>query len=786
VLGALALWSSGGSEQASVAQTRSALRAQGFKTELSDFDFSAPDDLRARAAALTHGEFQGPGFRDPAYGWSYRGRMELPDLTKAIGNDAALVVWQQDKLPSPLDDYPTWRRPGEGHDLWNVMEERVAEDAADLDAACAAALAGPFRFNLQASRGSFMLLPHLAALRALAQLLGTRAMLDLHHSDRDRAWTNLMASTRLVTGWQTEPTEISLIMRDGLAGFVYGTTWQVLQAGGWSDERLAALQREWESVDFLKALPETAAFDRASSTALCRLYRQQPMSSPGIKIGDLMKSPRVAWYTTYAYWREMRYRNHGTYEDEKALLLFYRDRELELRRAVQAPNWMEMRTLPGVTNAVFFQSKYPSRLSAMMNFRQMGIRITGGGQGGLSRAAEAEARRRLLVTAIALERYRGRHGSYPPSLQALVPTLLPSAPIDFMDGQPLRYRTAGDGHFVLYSVGLDCVDNGGKMESPQGRGEQFGFEMRLGPREKADLVWPRLATATEARAQQDEDERQAARRQADLEQRMEESEREMEADRRAKLEKLLAQAEAAQGAERPSASAASDPVHKGQRLSKLLRNPRTAGTNELSLQDMLTLRPAASQADSGMAVFELPISYEATTNAGHIHLLVDGGLDLSSRGEEGDRQTCERATNGNCLLGWTSTYDPPGKHVIQAEFICTTDSEREDDATNVQGPPVIYVSTNLVQFNPIYDHFDERGATLYAKLPESNGVYSIELLSPKGTRITTLTGSTSNGVINAHWNLLDEHGQRYTESEFDSIFSVTLPASGRSQRVKGP
>ena len=125
---------------------------------------------------------------------------------------------------------------------------------------------------------------------------------------------------------------------------------------------------------------------------------------------------------------------------------------------------------------------------------------------------------------------------------------------------------------------------------------------------------------------------------------------------------------------------------------------------------------------------------------------------LACRGEEGERQTCKRATNGNCLLSWTTTYDPPGKHVVQAEFIATKDEDKEEHALKVKGPPVVFVSTNVCQFSAAYDHFDARGATLYARLPESNGIYSIELKTPR-RHIKTLHGNDVNGVIKVHWDL---------------------------------
>lgn len=229
--------------------------------------------------------------------------------------------------------------------------------------------------------------------------------------------------------------------------------------------------------------------------ATCQLERRQPISFH-IPLNDLLRSPRDAWFWLEGNWGWLRYRNRGSYEDEKALLLYYRDRELELRRALRSPTWSEMRQLPGVTNLVPFGARPSSPMVARMNVRQMTLALYAQGQGLLGRAAEAEARRRLIVAALALERYRGRHGSYPATLAQLVPELLTSPPTDFMDGKPLRYHVSDGGHFVLYSVGLDCVDNGGQM-GPPGPGLPYSAAWDWGTRQGSDLVWPRPASAAE-------------------------------------------------------------------------------------------------------------------------------------------------------------------------------------------------------------------------------------------------------------------------------------------------
>src|SRR5437879_13412182 len=104
-----------------------------------------------------------------------------------------------------------------------------------------------------------------------------------------------------------------------------------------------------------------------------------------------------------------------------------------------------MRQMPGITNFVPFTSKQYSAVAAMMNTRQRRFNLMGEGQSWLGRAASAEAMRRLLVTAIALERHRALHGVSTKALPDLVPSLLKTVPVDIMDGQPLRYRLTDDG-----------------------------------------------------------------------------------------------------------------------------------------------------------------------------------------------------------------------------------------------------------------------------------------------------------------------------------------------------
>lgn len=477
------------SARKAVEQTRAVLRQQGFKTDLTDFDFSTSEEVRIRMAALTNADYRRAVEKAVEYP-----RRELlygdePDLMRAASKDSAVVVWKQERLESYS-----------GEDIWPLLREMMTVNRQEFDAQCEATLSGPIQFHLDASRGNDMLRPPLAALKGATFIFEHRMVLELRDGSFDAAWTNLLADVRLATAYSPEPTEMSHRTRFALATVGFRATWQALQAGCWSEDRLNQLQREWESADFFRDLPEIAAFKRACMVASCLDERKQPIGKPSIRLAELIRMPRNSWRNLVWYWRKVRYQHQGVYEDAKALLLHFHDREIEMRRALESPTWAEMRHLPGVTNRVFFQSKHDLPWLSNVNSRERMLSAVDEHRTLLSRAVEAEARRRLVVTAIALERFRGRHGSYPETLAHLVPEFLEATPGDFMDGRPLRYRRTDDGHFVLYSVGLDCVDNGGEMRRPSQRGVPGADGSDFGVPQDTDLVWPRPASLAELEA----------------------------------------------------------------------------------------------------------------------------------------------------------------------------------------------------------------------------------------------------------------------------------------------
>jgi hypothetical protein len=73
--------------------------------------------------------------------------------------------------------------------------------------------------------------------------------------------------------------------------------------------------------------------------------------------------------------------------------------------------------------------------------------------------------------ACALERYRLAHGEYPETLDALLPGFIQQLPRDIINGAPLKYRRTDNGKFLLYSVGWNETDEGGKDDCDTSRPE---------------------------------------------------------------------------------------------------------------------------------------------------------------------------------------------------------------------------------------------------------------------------------------------------------------------------
>lgn len=321
-----------------------------------------------------------------------------------------------------------------------------------------------------------------------AMHLADAILLDLHGSHPEEALKLLHTLARLGRMHQGD----SLIFRHSVqvrAAYAHeDMIWQALQHPDLPEASLAAMQRDMEAADAMVGITRMLERERAWDVghfADCREH--------GIEVAFWIWSRRgMPSLTGWERAASMLWKYAWSEQDE---LWYLQDMQIRidlLRAHAHNPSWMEIGpvlkqlevealAMPGSRVAALVDGlRYPI---TKMGARNLALHSH------LQKAFLTETVRGMAVIAIALERYRIRHGGYPPKIEMLIPDFLTEVPPDFMDGKPLRYRlrpnTLFPGTFTLYSVGLDGRDNGGDATIPF-KGAVTGNRMWDG----RDIVWP--------------------------------------------------------------------------------------------------------------------------------------------------------------------------------------------------------------------------------------------------------------------------------------------------------
>jgi len=214
-----------------------------------------------------------------------------------------------------------------------------------------------------------------------------------------------------------------------------------------------------------------------------------------------------------------------------------------------------------------------------------------------------------------------------------------------------------------------------------------------------------------------------------------------------------------------------EPTYQGLPISQWLQTKTMINPDRLPLSKLLTLKQVSQPDDMGIVRFELPVKYDPVKTNG-----MGGTVDFGVFNKDGDFMDFtfsgwERAADGGSHLWWVINYSAPGKHGIRARL----NYYNGLDDIEVIGPQLLYDSSNVCQFFEGYSLFNSSGALLQARLREQTAKYRIELTTPKGKHLKTITGSTTNGVINLEWDLKDDHGTKFKGDSFEGAFYVAYP-----------
>jgi len=393
------------------------------------------------------------------------------------------VTWSQTILPTEQTT-----------NVWPALRDFLSTNATDLAALRSACDAPVFDFPLRYQDGIKMLFPHLPSAKRLAQTLAADALLQLHDGHPDAALADVRGGVQFVARWNREPLLITQLVRIAIGSSMANSTWELLQFRGWTDADLAALQGAWQELDLSaiadrtfdmeQAWGQEAAHNlltRADHDAMQVAMGGNPSPTFSEILNSCLDDPRAgfdeAWDRYPRWWAFRLWRCH----------------QLELVNLQQTQAAREACRAAAASGAWFGPTDQAKQVIAGLEAtvpRLPAYVFSGDSSYGsvLSKFAAFQSQRSLVLAAIALERYRLKHGQYPEHSAQLTPEFLAAVPRDDMDGQPLRYRRNADGTFTLYSIGEDGRDDGGDPTPTRTLPSWLHGK---------DLLWPQPASAAE-------------------------------------------------------------------------------------------------------------------------------------------------------------------------------------------------------------------------------------------------------------------------------------------------
>ena len=297
-----------------------------------------------------------------------------------------------------------------------------------------------------------ILLPHLAAIKQASQVLQMRALAELQENQSAKALDDVKLTFRLVDSIRTEPFIITHLVRIAIIQIALQPVYEGLANRQWSDAQLAELDSELANLDFLADFNHSIGGERAAQVKIVAYFGHHPgqvqeflgnQNQPGGPFTPLFFLAPAGWL----------------YQNDIGLAQLDQEWMGVVNDQQQTVSPADVRTTSNKVTRALRHVGPDNMLTAMLAPQLNGY---------AQRVAFAQNAVNMARIAIALERFRLANGEYPGSLDALAPKYLQEVPHDVINGDLLHYSLTSDGLFVLYSVGWNERDDGGKVVTRKG------------------------------------------------------------------------------------------------------------------------------------------------------------------------------------------------------------------------------------------------------------------------------------------------------------------------------
>lgn len=292
------------------------------------------------------------------------------------------------------------------------------------------------------------------AVRMLTQTIAGRAESDLLLGRTDSALQELTLLHDLCRMLEAAPSGKPMTLVAAMIAGAVNAIYVNIIAGGlqshaWSEPQLAALQQQLAEINLTPLLLQ--AFQEEPAGA-CRMLQTMPVSKWANGNFSYLEKRSVKvrdWLFDWIWPRGWDYQNMVN------MAMFYQkwQQGFDPANNLILPRKLDeaARQIEAFDHSASYGTPYKILAAiAIPNFKHA-----------TQTAAHNQTRVNEAQIACALERYHLANGAYPENLEALVPEFIKKMPPDLMGGEPLQYRRAFGGNFLLYSVGWNEADDDG-------------------------------------------------------------------------------------------------------------------------------------------------------------------------------------------------------------------------------------------------------------------------------------------------------------------------------------
>jgi len=313
------------------------------------------------------------------------------------------------------------------------------------------------RFPVKYEDGYFAASTHCDVVLQIARVLALRAVAELNLNRPDDAFLDIQFGFRLVDSIRDEPGLVSGVVRISMVSLLMQPVWEGIASHRWNDNQLDGLGIWFRRMDFLSVFVRTVRFERAETIRLLTQLSEHRDSMRRFLLAEHLGDHPFMSASFAPGWFYQNMALESRFFQEMISATDLKNRFVDVRRLDR--NVEDVNRLEKSPCNLFARFALPDFSKTAQQFLEAQIYVD-------------EA-----ATACAIEQYRLVHYALPVTLNDLH---IAAVPHDVVNGKPLHYRVTDAGHYVLYSVGWNGIDDGGKASKEKNGTVDFT---------QGDIVW---------------------------------------------------------------------------------------------------------------------------------------------------------------------------------------------------------------------------------------------------------------------------------------------------------